>query len=66
MEPKIRIFRNDVAERLDEVALIAAAYKTNRDRGRPTKILRRALLDACEDALTLAKGEQDPRVGVAG
>lgn len=66
MKPELRIFKDDVAERLDEVALIAAAYKSNRDAGRPTNILRRALLDAAEDALTLAKGQQDAMRGTSG
>ena len=52
--PTLQIHRDDVAERLDEVALIAAAYKQNRDAGRPTTILRRALLDAARDAVDAA------------
>lgn len=58
----VRIFKDDVAEHLDEVALIAAAYKSCRDAGRPTNILRRALLDAAEDALTVAREKLDATV----
>lgn len=66
MKTELQVFRDDVAERLDEVALIAAAYQKNREAGRPTNILRRALLDACEDALTLAKGQQDAMCATSG
>jgi hypothetical protein len=49
MEPPIliKLETDDVQNRLDELALIAAAYKKNRDEGLPVYILRHALIDAC-------------------
>lgn len=40
-----------IEQALDELALLAAAYKANRDASRPVTILRRAMLDACKDVL---------------
>lgn len=59
MNPALRILKDDVAARLDELALLSAVYKSNRDAGLSTYILRRALLCAAEDALMLAKGQED-------
>lgn len=64
--PTLQIHRDDVAERLDEVALIAAAYKQNRDAGRPTTILRRAFLEAADEAVALAKGQLDASKATIG
>jgi hypothetical protein len=47
----ITITRDETRERLDEIALIAAAYKYNRDKDLPVHILRRALFDACKDLI---------------
>ena len=46
---QIKLETDDVQNRLDELALIAAAYKKNRDEGLPVYILRRALIDACSE-----------------
>ena len=55
--PALKILPDEIGERLDELALIAAAYKHNRDEGRPTTILRRAFLAAADEAVALAKGQ---------
>lgn len=67
-KPTITISRDEIQERLDELALIAAAYKSARDAERPTQILRRAFLDAARDALASVPpvGPYRPVVTISG
>ena len=40
-----------IEQALDELALLGAAYLKNRDANRPVGILRRAMIDACQDVI---------------
>lgn len=61
MKQQIILPTCEMKQRLDEVALIAASYKANRDNDRPTNILERALQSACEDVAVLGRRHDTER-----
>ncbi len=41
--------RDEILDRLDELALVSAAFKSNRDKKLPVYVLRKALIEAAKD-----------------
>ena len=52
MEPSIRIVRDLVAEKIDELADVSEYWRKSRDKGRESKAIRAAILMIARELLT--------------
>ncbi len=55
---EITIHKDEILDRLDELALVAQVFKGNRDRKLPVNILRRALIESAKDVVEFIKYQE--------
>ena len=52
---KVEVYRDLVAEKLDEMADISEYWKKNRNKGRNPNAIRAAMLMLCEECISLSQ-----------
>ncbi len=56
---KIELFVDPIDESLEEISAIAEAWQKNRDRNKPSPILRRALIMAAKELISTVEFERN-------